>query len=113
MVDMFLNQHKGQMQVNFQGKGKLTQVDSDDDDEDELEDTRDLLRDRPMSKPAKEQQRKNSVGTSLDSEEKFEITESEQGTVDRHKQSRVSGNHENRNSLPADKFQQFMMNGGP
>ena len=84
MVDMFLNKHK-HMQVNFQGKGKLTQVDSDEDDDDELEDTRDLLGDRPLSKPGKDQQRKNSVGTSLDSDEKFEITESEQGTVERHK----------------------------
>ena len=54
MVDMFLSQHKNHMQVNFQGKTKLAQVDSDDDDDDELDDTRDLLGDRPVSKPMRE-----------------------------------------------------------
>ena len=53
MVDMFLNQHKNHMQANVEGRTKLTQVDSDDD-EDELDDTRDLLGERPMGKPSKE-----------------------------------------------------------
>ena len=33
MVDKFLNQHQNHAQANFQGKTKLTQVDSDDDDD--------------------------------------------------------------------------------
>lgn len=104
MVDMFLNQHQNQMSgVNFQGKAKLSQVDSDDDDD--LDDTRDLLNDQPAAKPGKTHMRRNSDGTSLDSEEKFEITESEQGTAERRNQQRLSSHHENRNSLPADKFQ--------
>lgn len=98
------------MNVNFQEKARLAEVDSEDDDDD-LDDTRDLLNDQPASKLSKGYQRKNSEGTSLNSDEKFEITESEQNTAERPKQSRLSSHHENRNSLPADKFQQFMMNG--
>lgn len=46
MVDMFLNQNKNHVPVNFKNNMQLNQVNSDDDDE--LEDTKDLLDDPPL-----------------------------------------------------------------
>ena len=96
-------------------------MDSDSDDEDGLDDTQDLLDDQlPRAKAGHQagtlNRHHSSDSASLHSEENFEITASEQATAERPTRDHQNASHlpstrENRNSLPADKFQQFMMNG--